>query len=113
MGLFSKSENLKLEQLELQLKEANADNNALRSEIEDYRKTISSFAFQKESWIAEKDDIIKQHNAILKNANDNHNNEVALLKQAMIDLENSVNAKVNENLSKLGVNVFLPEPIKN
>lgn len=72
----------------------------LQTELQDYRKSMTSFSNQKMEYEGEKTKLMDAHKA-----------ETQLLKQQIEMEKKSVAKKVNAELSAIGVSQFVPEEI--
>jgi len=95
MNLFKHNKQAELEDAITSLKE---QNNMLLEEIADYKKTISTFPGVK-----------MEYDARLVKMSEAHKKEVKELNALLEAKETSVNRRVNEALSRIGVASFVPE----
>ena len=97
--MFGKSSlQVRVDELEQQAETYSSTISTLMEENDSYKRTIASFMNVKASYEADKEKMMKEHNA-----------KVKVLEDTLRKTELSVNQKVNESLTRIGVTTFPAE----
>lgn len=96
--MFGKSSSIEIKKLQEQLEDSESRIQTLMEENDGYKRTIASFVGVKSSYEAEKEKMAKEYESKIK-----------ALENTLKKTEQSVNQKVNESLTKIGVTTFPAE----